>query len=371
MGRIGLLFFIITLVGCGPLHTKTIQEKSSSLEEVDPVRPDDPEQDPVDDTVGDEDPVDEEEDPVQEKPLEICSKLNFENVTWSPSLTFAERNALALALNISGSFEGSAGWSNLANNFDGQGMSFGLLNQTLGTGSLQPLMTRFSSENPALGQRIFGSLWSSLQSMLADWNRGLNSTEFLLMPMVVQEKEFVGAGPDRDKYYAMPQGGLFQMDTRNQRSVTWAVNTLYVNGNGSTFKSSWKNAIKAMGETPEYISLQVEAAERLHNRALNYHDRLNFDELRAYLFLFDIVVQNGGLRSSHINSYFNYLEDNPADSKTDNLLNLLEIRVLSSLPQWRDDVRRRKRTVILGTGTVHGASRNLPREYCYNSTQTF
>ena len=155
MGRIGLCFLIlILLVGCGPLHTKTLTSTSANLD----VEPDDPvEEDPDEDESSEDEGSTADEDPVGEKPLEICSQLNFENVSWSPNLSFAERNALALALNISGSFEGSAGWSNLANNFDGQGMSFGLLNQTLGTGSLQPLMTRFSRENPALGQRIFGS----------------------------------------------------------------------------------------------------------------------------------------------------------------------------------------------------------------------
>lgn len=389
MGKLVWLVLFVFVVGCGPaMHTSRESDSSSGLEtnpppaepptnddSTDPDEPSNPP--PVTDpqTPGEpQQPNDpgEPDPPVEEKPLEICSKLSFDNVVWSESLSFEERNAFALALNISGSFEGSAGWSNLTNNFDGQGMSFGLLNQTLGTGSLQPLLHKFSIQHPDLGRSIFGdSQWNKLLNMLANWSSGLVATQFLMQPLVVQEKSFVGSQVDQDKYYAVPEGGLFQMDTRTQQSVKWALDNLYVDAAGKNFKSSWKNAMKTLGDRPEYISLQVEAAERLHFQALRDHQRLNFDELRAYLFLFDIVVQNGGLRASHINEYMNYLERNPNDSKTDQLLNLMEIRVQSSLPQWREDVRKRKRTVILGTGVVHGSRRDLPNEYCYSSTSPF
>src|ERR1700677_1324186 len=72
--------------------------------------------------------------------LVICSPLDFTNVTWSGQLSPFQEQGLELGLNISGSFEGAAGWANLTNNFDGQGLSMGLLNQNLGQGSLQPLL---------------------------------------------------------------------------------------------------------------------------------------------------------------------------------------------------------------------------------------
>ena len=72
--------------------------------------------------------------------LQICSKLDFDGLKWIEKYGDHERNAIALALNVSGSFEGADDWRNLTNNFDGQGISMGLLNQCLGQGSLQPLL---------------------------------------------------------------------------------------------------------------------------------------------------------------------------------------------------------------------------------------
>ena len=72
----------------------------------------------------------------------ICSNLSFNNVLWPSPLTEFQVNVFALAMNISGSFEGPDGWTNLTNNFDGQGISLGLFNQNLGQGSLQPMMLK-------------------------------------------------------------------------------------------------------------------------------------------------------------------------------------------------------------------------------------
>ncbi|MCJ8277796.1 MAG: hypothetical protein MJK18_13215, partial [Bdellovibrionales bacterium] len=69
------------------------------------------------------------DDPMNSDDLGICSSLEFKGVTWSPELSQDDRVAFAIALNVSGSFEGHSGWSNLSNNFDGQGVSMGLLNQ--------------------------------------------------------------------------------------------------------------------------------------------------------------------------------------------------------------------------------------------------
>jgi len=81
--------------------------------------------------------------------LSICSKLDFSNLDWPTTKSTAERDPFALALNISGSFEGSDGWENLTNNFDGQGLSLGLLNQCLGQGSLQPMLIEMQNEYSA------------------------------------------------------------------------------------------------------------------------------------------------------------------------------------------------------------------------------
>ena len=48
------------------------------------------------------------------------------------------------------------GFYGLSGNFDGQGLSFGLVNWTIGTGSLQPLLRDFAREQPARWAQVFG-----------------------------------------------------------------------------------------------------------------------------------------------------------------------------------------------------------------------
>ena len=59
----------------------------------------------------------------------ICSDLSFEQVEWPSNVSTKQLDAFALGMNITGSFEGHDGWSNIANDFDGQGLSLGLFNQ--------------------------------------------------------------------------------------------------------------------------------------------------------------------------------------------------------------------------------------------------
>ncbi|MGF2075402.1 hypothetical protein, partial [Enterococcus casseliflavus] len=64
--------------------------------------------------------------------LAICSNLSFKNDTFPKGLSSIQTQGFELALTISGSFEGASGWANLSNNFDGEGLSMGLLSQNLG-----------------------------------------------------------------------------------------------------------------------------------------------------------------------------------------------------------------------------------------------
>ncbi|MCB0366833.1 MAG: hypothetical protein KDD68_15660, partial [Bdellovibrionales bacterium] len=100
----------------------------------------------------------------------ICSNLNFDSVTWPAELSARQIEDMALALSITGSFEGRSGWHNISTNFDGQGMSLGLLQQNFGQGSLQPLLIRMRDHHSGVWRGHFapGDL-NSMEAMLAAW----------------------------------------------------------------------------------------------------------------------------------------------------------------------------------------------------------
>lgn len=359
-----VISFLIFLVSCEGQLNDNLPDQSSDNTDVSETLP------PIEDS----DPIDQDEPsspPSQE--LSICSKLSFDEVDWPEVLNWQERNSLALALNISGSFEGHSGWNNLSNNFDGQGVSMGLLNQNFGQGSLQVLFIKMKERYPKVMEELFQpTLLQSMYKMLKDWEAksvsqfSENKNSFEVIDDLMNDKNLnLNWGNDIDKYYADFSVNTF-VNSRNKKSVDWSLKNFYVDSAGRNFKTHIKQALKDLANSPQYISLQIEAALKLHDKAKAYMSLFNFSELRSYLFFFDIIVQNGSIKNSHRDQYFNYLKNNPNDSITENLLNLLEIRLVSTIPRWREDVRKRKRTIILSSGTVHGSFRNLPQEYCYN-----
>jgi len=280
----------------------------------------------------------------------VCSELNFDGVTWPGAMTADDRAAFEVALNISGSFEGSTGWVNLTNNFDGQGLSLGLLNQCLGQGSLQPMLIRLRDEHPETLKADLGpEHLKSLLDMLAKWQKeasvGLESAPLSTLD-----------NPDED-------GGP-RATAADGESVRWAVANLY--DAGDKFKPSWEGELTALASSRDYVSVQIAAAARYHDRSLADEDRAGVRELRAYLFLFDVQVQNGGLYPGDFDDYAAYRRSHPKAGATALLEELLDLRLRHVKTKYKPDVRARKLAVINGAGKVHGEARNLPVQYCYD-----
>jgi hypothetical protein len=279
----------------------------------------------------------------------VCSALDFGGVSWPPSLTADDRAALEVALNISGSYEGSDGWGNITDDFDGQGLSLGLLNQCLGQGSLQPLLLRLRDEHPAVLDRLTPDHRRSLLDMLAHWQKAA-SVESTPAPLSLLDE------PSEEGRVA-PAGA-------NSASVAWAVATLYQSGGG--FDPVWKSELVALAASPEYVSLQIAAAVAAHDRAVADEARAGVRELRAYLFLYDVQVQNGGLYAADFDDYAAWRIQHPRADATARLEELLDLRVRHVRQRFAADVLSRKRAIIRGKGTVHGSARDLPAEYCYD-----
>src|SRR5207249_4901557 len=74
-------------------------------------------------------------------------------------------------LTLTGAFETSAGipdcFAGLAGDFDGMGLSFGVLQWNLGQGTLQPLLAEMLSEHGETAATVFGEDLNSLKNMLA------------------------------------------------------------------------------------------------------------------------------------------------------------------------------------------------------------
>lgn len=260
--------------------------------------------------------------------FKICSKLDFSTeVSWPQTLTATDREALKLAFNISGSFEGSTGWANLTNDFDGMGLSMGLLNQTLGTGSLQPMLIKARDRYRAELNRLMSRAnLDSLLEMLGNWENGRSG--------------------------------------RNATSAQWARENIYA-ANGR-FTSSWSRDLTGLTTSPEYISIQIEAGVRNHRVALSQQRAIGCGELRCYLLMYDFAVQNGGLYQEDIDDFKSWASGHADASLATKLKKLIELRVRHCRKEYMNDVRSRKLAIVNGSGEVHDESRALEREYCFD-----
>lgn len=291
--------------------------------------------------------------------LKICSVLDFDGLTWSANVAHNDRDIFALALNISGSFEGVTGWANLTDDFDGQGISMGLLNQNLGQGSLQPLWLEMRNGHPArMAQLISAANLTSMNGMLDKWQKATGTAS--LTDYGYSELDDPALIPE------LPEVQI-ALTKPNQDAVDWARATLYQNGK---FKAAWAQQLTALAESAEYRSIQLRKAETLHRKARELVKLYGTREWRSYLFFFDILVQNGGIPASVRDKFLAWEKKNPGASETARLTALLEYRLEIVNSRWVADVRARKMSLINGKGKVHGASRDYAAEFCTNLRQT-
>ncbi len=296
-------------------------------------------------------------EPVHENPspadaFSFKSPLSFTGVVW-PEFTNSEKFAMSVALNITGSFEGSKGWNNLTNNFDGQGMSFGLLNQNFGTGTLQPLLLQMKARFfQTFASQFSQTHFETLSNMLETWGRSLSLSTI--------EDDLADPVSPLDEDFETENLEMMGVSD-NLLSVGWAKSNLFV---GTQFKSSWRHEFLGLGVTPQYISIQLDAATSFHDRSLAYLKTLKWQTLRAYLFVFDVIIQNGGFYQKDISDFKTWKASLSAEpSEKQQMQKLLLLRLTHVKAKYVADVKARKQAIILGKGTVHQTPRDFEREY--------
>ncbi|MBI3961990.1 MAG: hypothetical protein HY335_04480, partial [Deinococcus sp.] len=231
----------------------------------------------------------------------------------------AERKAFA----ITGAFEGG-GFSALVGNFDGQGLSFGFLQWNFGQGTLQPLLRQMYLVDPAHFGEVFGAGTDQVLAALASREAGL---------------AFAGAMNDERKRVAEP----------------------------------WASRFRALGRIPAFQQVQMEAAQRYLERAKSLAIEFGLESERGLALMFDIAVQNGSIRPETKEEIWRQ-----ANARANELgrplgeLELMEIianaRADAANPQFAEDVRTRKLTIVRGQGRVHGLTFDLARQYDLGDT---
>lgn len=315
-----------------------------------------------------------------------CSDLDFSGIEVKLGLTEKENWLLAVAMNISSSFEGAESWENLSNNFDGMGFSLGLLQQNLGQGSLQPLLISYlenfvSIEETVLSKNLSSDQLESFQRMLIQWNGGPIQFNSQNKKNIKTNEKIVGSNeqelfPDSqtlnhldflDETNRESKTTSFKvtLSPKNQTSVDWSLSNVY-NPQG-VFFPSWKKALQEMAGSNSYRGLQLKSSLTIFKKASSYAQFFQLESSEALFLMYDFVVQNGGFNLDQKNQILSWRQQNSTVAEKDFLKKILEIRLASVRNEYRKDVQNRKMTIIEGLGNVHGQMRNLPKEYCYSN----
>ena len=233
-------------------------------------------------------------------------------------------------LALTGAFETGKGipecFSGLSGDFDRQGISFGVLQWNFGQGSLQPLLRDMISAHENIAKNIFGEHFHALTEavMLKDDNDG--------------------------------KADLLEFARSIQHPVKHQV------------FEPWRGYAKSLGRTPEFQSIQVKHAQDAFNRATNLCDEYGLWSERAAALMFDIVTQNGSIKSVTRAQILGDIRVLPTELNQDvREVNVMKIvanrRAEASNVQWIDDVRRRKLCIARGGGVVHGIQYDLEAQF--------
>jgi hypothetical protein len=211
-------------------------------------------------------------------------------------------------------------FAGLSGDFDGQGISFGVLQWNLGQGSLQALLREMNSAHPEILQQVFDDQYAELQAML--------------------------------------QASL-EEQLRWARSIQNARHVL---------DEPWQGKFKTLGRQRAFQDIQVEFAGRLYEEGLGLCTAYGLSSARAAALMFDIKVQNGSISDlvrAQIEQDFKQLDPTlPLDqTEVARMQIIANRRANAANPAWVADVRARKLTIANGQGKVHGSNYNLQEQY--------
>jgi hypothetical protein len=214
----------------------------------------------------------------------------------------------------------------LSGDFDKQGLSFGVLQWNLGQGSLQPLLRDMITKHEDITKSVFGDHFDVLKEVMNLSNDGAGREDALDFARSIQH-------PVTCRVY-----------------------------------EPWRGYAKSLGRTQEFQAIQLRHAQDAYNKALALCAEYGLWSERAVALMFDIVTQNGSIRSvtrAQIMGDIGALPDGLEEGERE--VRMLTIvanrRAEASNSRWIDDVRRRKLCIARGEGVVHGIKYDLDGQF--------
>jgi len=232
----------------------------------------------------------------------------IDGLAWVTITATDPPGALEFCLQLTAAFEGH-GFRLAQGNFDGAGITWGIIGFTLQSGGIKTIVERVRRRRPELVEQSFGRRAATLLEMLA---------------------------------------------SPAARRIAWA-DSISIGASKARLAKPWRDAFEQFGGRPEVQQEQLRLAEEDYFRpALATARRHQLRSLLGLALAFDIHVQNGGIKARSRKKIKEELAARRVAAERDRRILIAYAVADSASPRWREDVRTRKLTIASGAGRVHG-----------------
>jgi peptidoglycan hydrolase-like protein with peptidoglycan-binding domain len=228
--------------------------------------------------------------------------------SWRAALHRDVPSLFERALQLTADFEGH-GFGLAQGNFDGAGITWGIIGFTLAGGELQHVLQEIDHRAPGTVDQAFGELAPTWRDVMA---------------------------------------------RTAAQQIAWA-DSISMGAGKARLAPAWVQVFARLGALPVTQQVQVDAAQHKYfEPALRSAQRLGLETERGVALCFDTHVQSGGVKAS----VFEAAEAFPAGATEGDRLPLLANAIAQAVnrPQYRADVLARRMCIATGAGTVHGAA---------------
>jgi hypothetical protein len=246
----------------------------------------------------------------QENRLAQTGKIDDE--TWKLLTSSDAPDLRQRCLQATADFEGT-GFTKAVGNFDGAGLTWGIIGFTLSNGELTRLLKEIRSSHADIFRAAFGDLTARINQVL-------------------------DAGPAEQMSFA---------------------NSISVGSSKMKILDVWADAFARLGSDPAVQEIQLRHTERFFDIAMRDVGRFGVENELGLALCFDIAVQNGGIDSTEAARINSKLMQTPPTTQQDRRIIIANVVAENSRPRFVEDVRRRKLTLATGSGTIHGSQYNL------------
>jgi hypothetical protein len=227
----------------------------------------------------------------------------WQKLTEKPIPSIRER-----CLQLTADFEGT-GYTKIVGNFDGAGLTWGIIGFTLVHGELERIILEINNRHPDLLDLAFGNLKSQLLS-------------------------------------------VFQKPMSEQ--IAFA-NSISLGTGRMKVAEPWLSAFEKLGSFPEVQDIQMEGTQKYWTIADRDFNKFNLKTELGLALCFDTAVQNGGIDAKETVRIQRAIAQDPPTNEQQKRVIIANVVAENSNPRFIADVRSRKLAIATASGMVHGS----------------